>query len=109
MLTIADAMSKKRSTARPVVACTLARTVERMLFESNLRQSIEQSLRTEDQLSDMERQDYINQINDLKGYVKQLLGMIDTLKQTLDTVSASNRRRFPCQRFRFSTDECCED
>ena len=63
-----------------------------MLFESNLRQSIEQSLRTEDQLSDMERQDYINQINDLKGYVKQLLGMIDTLKQTLDTVSASNRR-----------------
>ena len=27
-----------------------------------------------------------------KGYVKQLLGMIDTLKQTLDTVSASNRR-----------------
>ena len=74
-------MSKKKST-----------TVERMLFESNLRQSIEQSLRTEDQLSDMERQDYINQINDLKGYVKQLLGMIDTLKQTLDTVSASNRR-----------------
>jgi len=43
-------------------------------------------------LSDMERQDYINQINDLQGYVKQLLGMIDTLKQTLDTVSASNRR-----------------
>ena len=40
----------------------------------------------------MERQDYINQINDLKGYVRQLLGMIDTLKQTLDTVSASNRR-----------------
>lgn len=81
MLTFADAMSKKKST-----------TVERMLFESNLRQSIEQSLRTEDKLSDMERQDYINQINDLKGYVKQLLDMIDTLKQTLDTVSASNRR-----------------
>ena len=40
----------------------------------------------------MERQDYINQINDLKGYVRQLLGMIDILKQTLDTVSASNRR-----------------
>jgi hypothetical protein len=81
MLTFADAMSKKKST-----------TVERMLFESNLRQSIEQSLRTEDKLSDMERQDYINQINDLKGYVKRLLDMIDTLKQTLDTVSASNRR-----------------
>ena len=81
MLTFADAMSKKKST-----------TVERMLFESNLRQSIEQSLRTEEELSDMERQDYINQINDLKGYVKRLLDMIDTLKQTLDTVSASNRR-----------------
>ena len=41
---------------------------------------------------DMERQDYIDQINDLKGYVKQLLGMIDTLKQTLDSVTASNKR-----------------
>jgi len=81
MLTFADAMSKKKST-----------TVKRMLFESNLRQSIEQSLRTEEELSDMERQDYINQINELKGYVKRLLDMIDTLKQTLDTVSASNRR-----------------
>ena len=82
-LTFADAMSKKKSTT----------TVERMLFESNLRQSIEQSLRTEDKLSDMERQDYINQINDLKGYVKRLLDMIDTLKQTLDTVPAIGATR----------------
>ena len=50
-------------------------TVERMLFESNLRQSIEQSLRTEDELSDMERQDYINQINSLQATIKNLLGM----------------------------------
>ena len=41
---------------------------------------------------DMERQDYINQINDLKATIKRLLDMIDTLKQTLDSVTASNKR-----------------
>ena len=41
---------------------------------------------------DMERQDYINQINDLKATQKRLLDMIDTLKQTLDSVTASNKR-----------------
>ena len=67
-------------------------TVERMLFESNLRQSIEQSLRTEDELSDMERQDYINQINSLQATIKNLLGMIETLRQTLESVNASSKR-----------------
>ena len=41
---------------------------------------------------DMERQDYINQINYLKATIKRLLDMIDTLKQTLDSVTASNKR-----------------
>ena len=40
----------------------------------------------------MERQDYIDQINDLKTSNKQLSDMIVPLKQTLDTVMASNRR-----------------
>ena len=40
----------------------------------------------------MERQDYIDQINDLKATNKRLLDMIDTLKQTLDSVTASNKR-----------------
>ena len=43
-------------------------------------------------MCDMERQDYINQINDLKATIKRLLDMIDTLKQTLDSVTASNKR-----------------
>ena len=43
-------------------------------------------------MCDMERQDYIDQINDLKATNRRLLDMIDTLKQTLDTVTASNRR-----------------
>ena len=43
-------------------------------------------------MCDMERQDYINQINDLKATQKRLLDMIDTLKQTLDSVTASNKR-----------------
>lgn len=86
---------KKKSTARAMLACIPARTVERMLFESNLRQSIEQSLQTEDQLSDMERQDYINQINSLQATIKNLLNMIDTLRQTLDSVNASSKRNRP--------------
>ena len=47
----------------------------------------------------MERQDYIDRINelkasneDLKATIKRLLDMIDTLKQTLDSVTASNKR-----------------
>lgn len=78
--TFADVMRKKST------------TVERMLFESNLRQSLEQSLRTEDQLSDMERRDYINQINSLQATVRNLLDMIDTLRQTLASVNASSKR-----------------
>ena len=47
----------------------------------------------------MERQDYIDRINelkasneDLKATIKRLLDMIDTVKQTLDSVTASNKR-----------------
>ena len=43
-------------------------------------------------LSEMERQDYIDQINDLKASNRRLMDMIDTLKQTLDSVTASNKR-----------------
>lgn len=43
-------------------------------------------------LSDMERQDYIDQFNDLRATNRRQLDMIDTMKQTLDTVTASNRR-----------------
>lgn len=38
-------------------------------------------------LSDMERQDYIDQINDLKASNRRLMDMIDTLKKTLDSES----------------------
>lgn len=40
----------------------------------------------------MERQDYINQINSLQATIKNLLNMIDTLRQTLDSVNASSKR-----------------
>ena len=46
----------------------------------------------EDELSDMERQDYINQINSLQATIKNLLGMIETLRQTLESVNASSKR-----------------
>ena len=59
-------------------------------MESHYLESLERE--SSPSLSDMERQDYIDQINDLKATIERLLGMIDTLKQALDTVSASNRR-----------------
>ena len=40
----------------------------------------------------MERQDYINQINSLQATIKNLLSMIDTLRQTLESVNASSKR-----------------
>lgn len=40
----------------------------------------------------MERQDYIDQINELKLSNSRLLDIIDTLKQTIDTLTASNKR-----------------
>ena len=40
----------------------------------------------------MERQDYIDQINELKSSNSRLLDMIDTLKQTIDTLTDSNKR-----------------
>ncbi len=40
----------------------------------------------------MNRQDYINEIEDLKATNKHLLDTIGTLKQTLNSVTASNKR-----------------
>jgi hypothetical protein len=64
--------------------------IDRMVMESHYLESLERE--SSPSMYDMERQDYIDQINDLKATNKLLLDMIDTLKQTLDTVTASNRR-----------------
>ena len=64
--------------------------IDRMVMESHYLESLERE--SSPSMCDMERQDYIDQINDLKATNKRLLNMIDTLKQTLDTVSASNKR-----------------
>ena len=60
-----------------------ATTVERILLESNLRQSIENSLETEDQLSDMERQDYEAQIAQLNETIRQNNEFINRLMEQL--------------------------
>ena len=64
--------------------------IDRMVMESHYLESLERE--SSPSMCDMERQDYIDQINDLKATNRRLLDMIDTLKQTLDTVTASNRR-----------------
>lgn len=86
-------MSKKKSTARPVVACTLARTVERMLFESNLRQFIENSGRFDEPLSDMERKDFEAQIALLKETIRQNQEFINRLMDTSLRSKAKRQRR----------------
>ena len=71
--------------------------IDRMVMESHYLESLERE--TPPSLSDMNRQDYEAQIyelkasnEDLKATIKRLLDMIDTLKQTLDSVTASNKR-----------------
>ena len=63
--------------------------IDRMVMESHYLESLERE--SSPSLSDMERQDYIDQINDLKASNRRLMDMIDTLKQTLDSVTASNK------------------
>ena len=64
--------------------------IDRMVMESHYLESLERE--SSPSLSDMERQDYIDQINDLKASNRRLMYMIDTLKQTLDSVTASITR-----------------
>ena len=64
--------------------------IDRMVMESHYLESLERE--SSPALSDMERQDYIDQINDLKASNRRLIDMIDTLKQTLESVTASNKR-----------------
>ena len=64
--------------------------IDWMVMESHYLESLERE--SSPALSDMERQDYIDQINDLKASNRRLMDMIDTLKQTLDSVTASNKR-----------------
>lgn len=64
--------------------------IDRMVMESHYLESLERE--SSPSLSDMERQDYIDQINDLKASNRRLMDMIDTLKQTLDSVTASSKR-----------------
>ena len=64
--------------------------IDRMVMEAHYLESLERESSL--LMCDMERQDYIDQINELKATIKRLLDMIDTLKQTLDSVTASNKR-----------------
>lgn len=64
--------------------------IDRMVMESHYLESLERE--SSSSMCDMERQDYIDQINDLKVSNKRLIEMIDVLKQTLESVTASNKR-----------------
>lgn len=84
LYTFAAAMRKK------------ATTVERILLESNLRQSIENGLEAEDQLSDMERKDYEAQIAQLNETIRQsnefINRLMDQLKEQGQKAERAERR-----------------
>jgi len=72
------------------MALSIPSSSDGTINESHYLESLERE--SSPALSDMERQDYIDQINDLKASNRRLIDMIDTLKQTLDSVTASNKR-----------------
>ena len=64
--------------------------IDRMVMGSHYLESLEKTPRPS--LSDMERQDYIDQIHERDATISRLMDMIKRLQGTLDSVTASNRR-----------------
>lgn len=64
--------------------------IDRMVMESHYMESLERG--SSSSLSDMERQDYENQISGLKETIRTLQSMIKTLQLTIESLNASNSR-----------------
>lgn len=63
--------------------------IDRMVMESHYLESLEKT--PSPSLSDMERQDYITQINERDATISRLMDMIKSLQSTLDSVTSSNQ------------------
>lgn len=64
--------------------------IDRMVMESHYMESLERG--SSSSLSDMERQGYENRLQAQQDYIESLKDIIATLKQTLESVRASNLR-----------------
>lgn len=64
--------------------------IDRMVMEARYMESLENG--SSSSLSDMDRQDYENQISGLKETIRTLQSMIKTLQLTIESLNASNSR-----------------
>ena len=67
-------------------------TVEEMVMRSHYLNALDIESRVEKPLSEMERQDFINTINDLRETISSLQMTIKTLQKTIDDLNANEKR-----------------
>ena len=67
-------------------------TVEEMVMRSHYLNALDIESRAEKPLSEMERQDFINTINDLRETISSLQMTIKTLQKTIDDLNANEKR-----------------
>ena len=67
-------------------------TVEEMVMRSHYLNALDIESRAEKPLSEMERQDFINTINDLRETISSLQMTVKTLQKTIDDLNANEKR-----------------
>lgn len=67
-------------------------TVEEMVMRSHYLNALDIESKAETPLSDMERQDFINTINDLRSTIESLRLTIATLQRTIESLNADEKR-----------------
>ena len=69
-----------------------AHTVEEMVMRSHYLNALDIESKAETPLSDMERQDFINTINDLRSTIESLRLTIATLQRTIESLHDGEKR-----------------
>ena len=69
-----------------------AQTVEEMVMRSHYLSALDIESKAEISLSDMERQDFINTINDLRSTIESLRLTITTLQRTIESLHEGEKR-----------------
>ena len=64
-------------------------TVENMIMQAHYLEALEIESKAEKPLADMERQDFVNTITELKAMISSLKLTIDTLRQTINSQNAT--------------------
>ena len=64
-------------------------TVENMIMQAHYLEALDIESKAQKPLAEMERQDFINTITELKAMISSLKFMIDTLRQTISSQNAT--------------------